>query len=270
MGESGQTAWKKSRRCRQAVPTEGERKRVGKPAGLEAAQGAEGWRRGSRGCRLRASGFPRPRVGWPAGWAKGQKPLRDQLLGVPFAGTKRGALFRAPWVLPRGPYAVVSHESPSPWLPNLTPGPEPLGSRRRVRKNGLPLPVPLTIPHRPLIPEPAHLPADALLPAPSPPRGPTAALTYARLRAMRRCMGVAILARRTPAALGFGKLLGGGGDFEPLWLRAWAEPGGPRGSRGTFWSKLGVWVSSWRRRIEAFVRPVQDSEGWVHVNWLER
>ena len=42
MGESGQTAWKKSRRCRQAVPTEGERKRVGKPAGLEAAQGAEG------------------------------------------------------------------------------------------------------------------------------------------------------------------------------------------------------------------------------------
>lgn len=65
--------------------------------------------------------------------------------------------------------------------------------QQQVRETTILRPSTLRIRHQPSIPAPAHSPADAFLPAPSPPRGPTRGLTYACLRAMSRCMGVAIL-----------------------------------------------------------------------------
>lgn len=110
----------------------------------------------SRRCWTRATGFARSRVGWAAGLAKGHRTLSDQLLGVPFAGTKHETLFSHPLGPAQRSYAAVFHEIANPQTSNLPPRPEPLAGRRRVRKTANLRLTTLRIPHRPRIPSPAH------------------------------------------------------------------------------------------------------------------
>lgn len=56
-------------------------------------------------------------------------------------------------------------------------------------------------------------------------------------------MGVAILARLKTAALGFGKLLGRGGDLEPRVRLPGRSQCGLEGFWGNFWAKQ--WVGGW-------------------------
>lgn len=222
MAESEKITRAENRHCGQAASREGDRK-GGRKSQL-------GWKLQSklRFTSVRAEGVPLgflpPRTGWAAGGPRGIRHLVPNSWASPARKANAGLSSdpppntHSPTPQPGSRPVDLTQSSSTQSLAlghqTYHPGRAPV-EQQQVRGTTTLRPSTRKIRYQPRIPAPAHPPADALLPAPSPPRGPTRGLTYACLRAMSRCMGVAILARLSTAARGFGKLLGRGGDFDP-------------------------------------------------------